>query len=105
MFFRKHSTMHWEYPECLVHRSLGKGGSRTTKTLRIMKLTAILLIAGLMQVSANGISQTVTLTKKQAPLATVFREIQKQTGYRFFYTLELLENTGRVDIDVKKVSL
>ncbi|HEX6432450.1 MAG TPA: carboxypeptidase-like regulatory domain-containing protein, partial [Niastella sp.] len=70
-----------------------------------MKLTAILLIAGLMQVSANGISQTVTLSKKQAPLATVFRDIQKQTGYRFFYTLELLENTGKVDIDVKNVSL
>lgn len=81
----------------------GKG--YLTKTLRLMNLTAILLIAGLMQVSANGISQTVTLSKKQAPLATVFKAIQKQTGYRFFYTLELLENTSKIDIDVKNVSL
>jgi TonB-dependent SusC/RagA subfamily outer membrane receptor len=70
-----------------------------------MKLTAFLLIAGFMQVSANGIAQTVTLSKKQVPLVTVFREIQKQTGYRFFYTLELLENTSKVDIDVKNAPL
>jgi len=81
------------------------GSGSLTKTLRLMKLTAFLLMAGFMQVSANGISQTVTLSKKQVPLVTVFKEIQKQTGYRFFYTIELLENASKVDIDVKNVSL
>ena len=88
-----------------LFKPLPKGSGYLTKTLRLMKLTAFLLFAGFMQVSANGISQTVTLSKKQVPLATVFREIQKQTGYRFFYTLELVENTSKIDIDVKKVSL
>ena len=88
-----------------VFKPLPQSSGCLTKTLRLMKLTAFLLFAGFMQVSANGISQTVTLTKKQAPLAIVFREIQKQTGYRFFYTLELLENTSKIDIDVKNVPL
>lgn len=51
-----------------------------TKTLLIMKFTAILLLSAALQVSATGYSQRVTLSEKNAPLEKVFTAIKKQTG-------------------------
>jgi len=76
-----------------------------TKLLRIMKLTAIILLAACLQVCAKGYSQTVTLSLKDAPLEKVFSAIEKQTGYYFTYTLELLQGTKPVNLDVKNASL
>lgn len=70
---------------------------------RIMKLTAIFLLAVCLQVSATGFSQKVTLSMKDAPLQKVFKEINRQTGLQFFYKDALLKQVGKVDIDVKNV--
>lgn len=75
-----------------------------TKTLLIMKITAILLFAACLQVSAKGYSQ-VTLSEKNVPLQKVFRQIQKQTGYDFLYTAELVQQCGKISIDVRNVSM
>jgi TonB-linked SusC/RagA family outer membrane protein len=75
------------------------------KTILVMKLTAVFLLAGFLQVTAAGFSQTVTLTKENIPLQKVFREIKKQTGYVFFYNMRLLEKTHPVNIDVKNGNL
>jgi TonB-dependent starch-binding outer membrane protein SusC len=77
----------------------------TNTTLRIMKITAILLTAVCLHAGAMGYSQTVTLSAKNAPLEKVFAEIKKQTGYEFVYRWELLQNSRPVDIQVKNVSL
>ena len=76
-----------------------------TKTLLIMKLTAILILAACLQVSAKGYSQKVTLSMRGAPLQKVFKEIQKQTGYNFLYTYELLEKAGKIDVKVHDATL
>ena len=76
-----------------------------TKTLLIMKLTAILILAACLQVSAKGYSQKVTLSMRAAPLQKVFKEIQKQTGYNFLYTYELLEKAGKIDVKVQDATL
>jgi len=76
-----------------------------SKTILVMKLTAILLLAGFLQVSAAGFSQTITLTKQNTPLQKVFREIKKQTGYVFFYNLRMLDKTHPVTIDVQNATL
>src|SRR5580700_3299586 len=76
-----------------------------TKTLRIMKLTAILFLAGFLQVSAHGYSQTVTLNEKNAPLQKIFKEINRQTGYQFFYRDEVLDQAGKIDISVSNMPL
>src|SRR5665213_2682054 len=75
-----------------------------TKMLLIMKLTVFLLIIT-MQVSAKGYSQTLTLSLKDVPLANVFSAIEKQTGYYFTYTRELLQNTTPVNLEVKNAGL
>ena len=76
-----------------------------TKTLLVMKLTAILLFAACLEVSAGTNAQTVTLSLKNSSLERIFKEVKKQTGYGFIYTRELLANTGHIDVDVKNASL
>jgi TonB-linked SusC/RagA family outer membrane protein len=75
------------------------------KTLLIMRLTAILILISCLQVSAKGYAQKVTLSMRDAPLQKVFKEIQKQTGYHFLYTYELLEKAGKVDVKVQNAPL
>jgi TonB-linked SusC/RagA family outer membrane protein len=70
-----------------------------------MKLTAILLLVGCLQLSARGISQTITLSVKDADLQTVFTAIEKQTDYVFFVRKQLLQNAKRVTITVSGASL
>lgn len=70
------------------------------KTLLIMKFIAIFLFAAGLQVSATGYSQTITLAQKNVSLKKVFREIEKQSGYQFFYKDRLIRQTGNVSVDV-----
>lgn len=75
------------------------------KILLAMKLTTILLIATCLQVSAEGHSQNVSLSEKNAPLKKLFTEIRKQTGYTFFCNESLFENTGMVTVKLKNATL
>jgi iron complex outermembrane receptor protein len=104
-----HSAMRMDRPERnperIVHRSLGKGGSRITKTLLIMKLTAIVLLATCLQVSAKGFAQKISLSEKNAPLEKVLLQIKKQSGYQLWYEDKLLQNARPVSISVKDVLL
>ena len=75
------------------------------KMLRVMKLTAsILLIAGL-QVSATGKAQSITLSVKDAPLQKVLQSIEKQTGYLFWYNNALLQKAKTVNLELKNATL
>lgn len=77
---------------------------KSTKTLLIMKLTAVLLLAASLQVGATGYSQRVNLSFTDAPLVKVFREFKKQTGYLFFYNLDWLEKANAVTIHLRDSS-
>ncbi len=80
-------------------------GHITLKVLRRMKLTILLLTTVLLQVSANGISQNVSLRVKDAPLEQVFKLIEQQTGYGFLYTTKTMRGAEKVSIDLKNVPL
>ncbi len=74
------------------------------KTLLIMKLTFLLTLIFL-HTMAGSVAQNVTLNTKNAPLETVFKSIEKQTGYSFFYKSDLLEKGLPVTIDLKEIPL
>ena len=76
-----------------------------TKTFRIMKMTAIILFAACMQVSAKGYSQQVTLSLKNVSLKVVFFELNKQTGYNFLYSDEVIAGAAPVTVDVKNAAI
>lgn len=73
--------------------------------LLIMKLTTFLLLVAFTQISARGVSQTVTLSYHDAPLGRIFRDIQKQTGYNFLCTTEQLSSTTKVDLKAHQMPL
>jgi len=68
-----------------------------------MRLTALILIAAI-HVHATGFSQ-ISLSEKNAPLEKVFKSIEKQSGYVFFYDLVLLQQAKSVSIKVKNAQL
>lgn len=72
---------------------------------RVMKLTGILILIACLHVSANGISQTINLSFENAPLETVLKDIEKQTGYTFFYRTNWVKQAKRVTIKVANVTL
>jgi len=52
-----------------------------------------------------GNAQTVTLTEKEAPLLSIFKKIEIQTGYHFWYEDKTLENARKVNIQASNESL
>lgn len=70
-----------------------------------MKLTAIFLFAACFNATANGYAQNVSLSKKNAPLEKVFRDIKRQTGYTFLSTKELLQKARPVTINLNNVPI
>ncbi|WP_431213892.1 SusC/RagA family TonB-linked outer membrane protein [Puia sp. P3] len=70
-----------------------------------MKLTAFLVLAACLQVSARVYAQKVSLSITNTPLEKVFREITRQTGYSFLYTDEVLNSTKNVDIRINHLPL
>lgn len=75
------------------------------KTFLVMKLSVILLLSACMQLYAKSYAQFVSLSEKNAPLEKVFRNIEKQTGFVFFYDHRLLDQAPRVSIDLKNSPL
>ncbi|MEW6506004.1 MAG: STN domain-containing protein, partial [Chloroflexota bacterium] len=75
------------------------------QTRLVMKLTAILLFAASLQLSARTFSQTVTLDVKATQLDKVFSAIKKQTGYVFFYDVDLLKEAKPVTLSVHHETL
>lgn len=76
-----------------------------TKTLRIMKLTAILLIAAALQVTAKGVAQEkINLSLANASLEKAFDQIEAQTGFVFIYKDETVKDK-KVSIQVTNASL
>lgn len=75
------------------------------KFLLIMKLTTFILLVTLMQVSAAGFAQKITLNAHNVPLEQVFKDIRKQSGYDFIYTGKLISKANPVTIQLKDASI
>ncbi|HEY0668671.1 MAG TPA: SusC/RagA family TonB-linked outer membrane protein, partial [Sphingobacteriaceae bacterium] len=70
-----------------------------------MKLTFVLMIVGLLQVSASGYAQKVTWSKTNVSLEELFWEINKQTGYEFFYDAKILAEIPTISVKAKNVTI
>src|SRR6478735_3893111 len=81
------------------HRSI----STTIKLA--MKLTTIFLLAACIGAAAAGKAQGIDLHEKNATLVSVFQKLEQQTGYNFYYKVELLQNAKKVTLNVKNASL
>jgi TonB-linked SusC/RagA family outer membrane protein len=75
------------------------------KFLLVMKLILVLMISAIVQVSANGYAQSISLSENKTTLEKIFKEIKKQTGYNFLYNTQMLKKTHAVNIDVANGSI
>lgn len=75
----------------------------TSKMQRIMKLTFLLIILGILQVKATGWGQNISLSVDNAPLEEIFQQIRSQSGYDFIYTTKLIRQARPVTIHVSGI--
>jgi TonB-linked SusC/RagA family outer membrane protein len=75
------------------------------KILLVMRLTIFLIIATILQVSASGYGQQVTLRKKNVTLEEVFRVIKIQTDYNVLWQPDKLKGAKTIDADFKNTAL
>ena len=76
-----------------------------TKILVIMKLTVLLLVGFCLTASANTFAQKITLTEQNVSLESVFKKIERQTGYTFVYRDEWMTKSKPVNVRVSDASL
>lgn len=75
------------------------------KLLLIMKLIIVLMTTFLIQASAVGFAQKVTLNETDASLGNVINKIRSQTGYDFVFNSKEVENAKKVNISLRNVEL
>lgn len=78
------------------------------KVFLIMKITFLLVVllnTGLFAMQADAQQNKVTLRVKDMALERVIVELRKQTGLRFFYSMDKLKAAGRVSVDVQDQKL
>lgn len=71
--------------------------------MRILKLFSIFTFIGVLGASANGYSQKqlVSLNLQQCDVSTLFKEIRKQTGFRFVYNEGHISKIALFDVNVE----
>ena len=80
------------------------GGERPwTKPLRVMKLTVILLFASMVAMSASSYSQNtkLNLSAKNSSLIDIFRLIEDQSEFYFYFNKEEVKGKESVSVDAK----
>lgn len=74
--------------------------------LRIMRITAFILLITCLQVSAKGLAQErISLSETNTPIDRLFKEIRRQTHYQFLYTDRQLQSAKKVTIHVRDAGL
>jgi TonB-linked SusC/RagA family outer membrane protein len=75
------------------------------KLLMIMKLTTVIIIATLLQVSASTTAQKITYKKNGATLSEIFKQINLQTGYNVLYSPDLIDENSKMNVNYKNTEL
>src|ERR1700744_4920488 len=68
------------------------------QTMRVMKLTAILIFSVFVTVSAEGVAQKISLNVTDASLESILRDIKSQTG--LFYLIDKEYSASESDISL-----
>ena len=72
----------------------------------VMKFAmALLFSAALQAAAAAGYAQNITINEKNAPLEKILRLIRVQSGYDFMYDKDLISKAGKVNLQVKNVTV
>lgn len=70
-----------------------------------MRLTTVILIASLMQVSASTFGQRITLNQHSIPLESALKEIRKQSGFDIYYDSKTISKDQKISISIKNAPI
>ena len=70
-----------------------------------MKLTAIFIIAALVNVSAKTYSQNINIHQNHTTVNKILKLIKKQSGFNYLYEEDVLAKTSKVNIDVANATV
>lgn len=70
-----------------------------------MRLTTVILLASLLQVSASTFGQRITMNQKNAALDNVLKEIRRQSGYDILFDGNTISRGQKVNVNLKDVSI
>jgi TonB-linked SusC/RagA family outer membrane protein len=70
-----------------------------------MPFYALIFLALCLLISSKGYTQHITLSEKNASIDKVFRSIEKQSDYLFWYEYPLLKDAKKINISVKNISI
>jgi TonB-linked SusC/RagA family outer membrane protein len=76
-----------------------------SEILMKVEFTIFLLVIVFLQVNAEGYSQHITLTQKNAEFENVFTQIMKQTNCHYLFLTPIIKNAKPVNVDLKNASL
>jgi len=79
--------------------------SHVHKFLLVMRLSALIILTTLIQVSASTFAQRITIVKNQVQLEEVFKEIHLQSGYDFFFDRNTVSKFKPVTIKINNATL
>lgn len=91
-------NLNWRTARCYANRRA------VLKFLMVMKLVFVLVTIACLQVSAKSYGQLVSVSGKDKPLTTVFKQIQKETGFRFFWEGDEISEI-KTSVDIKNATL
>lgn len=94
--FLQRKTMNWR-------KTLNRSHS-IKQLLKAMKLIVIFCVCICLSAGAKSYSQ-ITLSERNAPLQKIFKKMQRQSGFDFFYTYETVEKAGQVTVDIRNMPL
>ena len=77
------------------------------RTIKIMKLTVLMLVVCLSQMVAATYAQTTKLSVsvKNETLEHVLKQIEEQSEFLFFYNLEEINKNERISIDKRNTNI
>ncbi|TCC96507.1 TonB-dependent receptor [Pedobacter hiemivivus] len=76
------------------------------KIILIMRLIVVIMAVFILQANAvTGYGQKVTISKSNASIVQLFKEINKQTGYDFLYTNPIIKDAKLISLKVSDADL
>lgn len=79
--------------------------SRFKQIMLVMKLTIALIAIFCIHPYAATLAQNITIADKNVKLEKVLNEIEKQSGYTFWYKTDVVKQSYKVSLDVKNLTL
>jgi hypothetical protein len=91
-------NLNWRTACCQVNRRA------VLKFLMVMKLVFVLLTIACLQVTAKSYGQLLSVNARNKPLTSLFKQIQKETGYRFFWEGDEISKM-KASVEIKNATL